>query len=424
MAKKRGGLVDRIMLGKEKSDDYARSTLPSNRWELFWDIFKGRIGKLVVINIMTLLFFLPVIAVIFIYNMSISGYGALGPFNQPFGVPYQVAPSFAGFFETISLNVGVMILTFTPIAVLIAGLGLAGASYVIRNMIWTEGIFVANDYFKGIKQNFLSVTLIAVIYSVFLVFSFILLTIINKAIAMGTGVVWLMHVFKYLVIIVAVFFSIFAFHMISMTVNYKMKAKHLIKNCFLFSTSLLLPNIFFFAISMLPFILVFIGGYALMIGLLIVIFLGFSFALLVWMNYCQWCYDSFINPKIKGAKKNRGIYDKVSKNDSEAVKRYKEALILSQMSSLGHKPVKPITDDELQLAELPASFNRADLERVQESHQAILDDNEKYVKEHQGDPEYVIEEMPLEFVKEDEAKNKELEKIRKELAKSNKKKKK
>lgn len=422
MAKSSGGLIDRIMLGKEKSEDYARGTLPTNRWELFWDILKGRFGKIIVINLITLLFFIPVFAVVFIHNMAISGYGASGPFNQPFGVPYQTAPSFAGLSETIVLNVSIMVMGFLPVAVLVAGLGIAGAMYVIRNMIWTEGIFVANDYFKGIKQNFLGVTVISVIYSIFLLLSIMLINTINRAIATVTGVLWIYYVAKILVIVVLVFATIFAFHMLSMYVNYKMKVKHLCKNCFLFTTSLIIPNLFFLAIALLPFIFSLIGGYLMMFGLLLIIFLGFSFALLVWMNYCQWCYDSFINPKIKGAKKNRGIYDKVKKDDAEAIKRYKEALILAQMSSLGHKPVKPITDDELQLAELPTSFNRADLEKVTQSRQAIIDDNERYIKEHSNDPEYVIEEMPEEWIKEDKAKQKELEKIKKELNRTNKKK--
>ena len=57
--KKGGGLINRLMLGKEKSEGYARSTLPSNRWELFWDILKGRLGKLVIINLLMVLFLIP-----------------------------------------------------------------------------------------------------------------------------------------------------------------------------------------------------------------------------------------------------------------------------------------------------------------------------------------------------------------------------
>ncbi len=58
------GLVARWLEGKERSEDYARSTLPTNRWSLFWDILKGRFGKLVLINLIMLVTFLPLIAVI------------------------------------------------------------------------------------------------------------------------------------------------------------------------------------------------------------------------------------------------------------------------------------------------------------------------------------------------------------------------
>ena len=58
--KKKGGFINRLIMGTEKSEGYARSTLPSNRWELFWDIFKGRFGKLFFINILVLLFCLLV----------------------------------------------------------------------------------------------------------------------------------------------------------------------------------------------------------------------------------------------------------------------------------------------------------------------------------------------------------------------------
>ena len=44
------GLIARWLEGKERSEDYARSTLPTNRWALFWDIFKGRFGKLVLLS--------------------------------------------------------------------------------------------------------------------------------------------------------------------------------------------------------------------------------------------------------------------------------------------------------------------------------------------------------------------------------------
>ena len=75
------GLITRLLEGKEKSEEYARSTLPTNRWQLFWDIFKGNFGKIVKVNLLTLLFFIPLIAVlIFGYLMGESN-GVIYPFS-------------------------------------------------------------------------------------------------------------------------------------------------------------------------------------------------------------------------------------------------------------------------------------------------------------------------------------------------------
>ena len=95
------------------------------------------------------------------------------------------------------------------------------------------------------------------------------------------------------------------------------------------------------------------GGLLLIIGVLLIIIFGFSLFLLVWTNYCQWTYDKFLNDKVKGAQKNKGIYEKVKGDNSEALKKYREQLAMIKPSSLSTKPIKPITDEELTLADLP-----------------------------------------------------------------------
>ena len=64
MAQEKKSLITRLLEGKEKSEEYARSTLPTNRWQLFWDIFKGNFGKIVKVNLLILLFFVPTIAMV------------------------------------------------------------------------------------------------------------------------------------------------------------------------------------------------------------------------------------------------------------------------------------------------------------------------------------------------------------------------
>ena len=151
-SKKFSGFVDRLVMGAEKSEDYARKTLPSNRWELFWDIVKGSFGKLFLVNLLTLLFFIPLIALILFRYFSLVTYGTLYPFASGFGVGYMAPVVISGMAENVEFSSTITTFLLLPIAGLIAGIGLSGGLYVIRNMVWTEGTFVANDFWRGIKN--------------------------------------------------------------------------------------------------------------------------------------------------------------------------------------------------------------------------------------------------------------------------------
>ena len=93
MAKgKIGGLINRMIMGSEKSEGYARSTLPSNRWGLFWDILKGSWTRLLGVNLLILLFFIPLVLVL-VYNQAYASYvGGNTPFSQNIGIGYPVIP--------------------------------------------------------------------------------------------------------------------------------------------------------------------------------------------------------------------------------------------------------------------------------------------------------------------------------------------
>ena len=153
-----------------------------------------------------------------------------------------------------------------------------------------------------------------------------------------------------------------------------------------------------------------------MIGIVLILLFAFSLLLLVWTDYCQWAYDRFVNDKVPGAKKNRGIYEKVKESNSEALKQYRRQIAMSR-SSLGNRPIKPITDDELKIAELPTSFNRDDIVKLNESKQAIYDDYARYVEEHKNDPEFMPTEEDMEAEKERKAREERIEKAKKELMK-------
>ncbi|MBO5068558.1 MAG: hypothetical protein J6C62_09230, partial [Clostridia bacterium] len=134
-------------------------------------------------------------------------------------------------------------------------------------------------------------------------------------------------------------------------------------------------------------------------------------------DYSQWIYDRYVNDKVPGAQKNRGIYEKIKESDSAALRQYSQQIALTQRSSLNSKPIKPITDDELKVAELPTSFNRSDLEKLRASKQAIYEDHARYVEEHKNDPEFQPTEAELQAKKNSEEREKRIEKAKKELSK-------
>ena len=154
MAQQKRGFVARLLEGKEKSEEYARSTLPTNRWQLFWDIFKGNFGKIVKVNLLIILFFIPLLLVILINGLMRDYYGTVYPFGSNLGIGYPAFPQVQGQAELLNFRMHLSLMLGVTITSMIAAVGLAGGMYVIRNMVWTEGIFVANDFWRGVKLNY------------------------------------------------------------------------------------------------------------------------------------------------------------------------------------------------------------------------------------------------------------------------------
>ena len=170
---------------------------------------------------------------------------------------------------------------------------------------------------------------------------------------------------------------------------------------------LIFQNIFFVILMAIPVILILLGSFFQMVGIVFMILFGLSFMLLVWLDYTQWAFDKFIESRREGGKVNRGIYAKVGKggSQSKAVQEYEANLqaAMSVKSDLSSRPIKPITDD-LKVYELPESFSRDDLKKLRESKERIIEDTEKYAEEHQNDEKYVTYNARFEKPAEEEDK--------------------
>ncbi|MBE5756495.1 MAG: hypothetical protein E7342_01720 [Clostridiales bacterium] len=415
------GIFSKLIMGSEKTEEQARAALPSNRWELFWDILKGSFGKVIGLNLLVLLFCIPIFLLAIYNNATLSYYASQGTFSQGLGVGYPGITSLVGLSESLEVQVSYQYI-FLPLFSLIGAVGLAGGAYVAKNMVWTEGIFVVSDFWRGIKKNFGTIMCVALFYSVLFFLLNLSISYLGLVYVVTTNKV--IKVFsiisKVFAIVTIVFITMISMYMLTIGVTYKCTFWQLLKNSTILTWALLPRNIFFGAIALIPFILLLFKGAMSTVAISVIIILGISWFLLVWTNYSQWVFDEHINDKVEGAKKNRGIYEKVKNDNAKSLEKYKETLIHAGRSKLSTRPIRPIDEDKEELAILPTSFSRADLQKLQDSKNAIYKEIDDYVEEHKNDEQYKISE---EDKKAEELKEKRIKEAEKAL-KINKKKKK
>ncbi len=400
----RKGFIARMLEGKERDEDYARSTLPTNRWSLFFDIFKGRFSKLVIINLLMILFCLPLIILYFMRMAYVSAQGAIMPFSGWMGIGYPSTPDIVGLPQQIMVSTNLLFGAMMIAASIIASVGIAGGIYVIRNLVWTEGVFVANDFWRGIKINFIVILQSTIFYGVLLYGFTLSISYANYAIAIGESTV-LFNISVVVTYIAIVLLTIMYLWMVSMGGNYKLKFFQLLKNAFLMTFAFIFQNVFFVILMAIPLLLMLFGSFFTMIGGAIMLLFGISYMLLVWFDYSQWVFDKYFESKREGGKVNRGIYSKDKKGgqQSKAVQQYlaAEEEASKIKSDLASRPIKPITD-ELEVYELPESFSREDLRKLRESKERIVEDTEKYAEEHKDDERFVVYNARFEEPKEEE----------------------
>ena len=394
------GLVARWLEGKERTEDYARSTLPTNRWSLFWDILKGRFGRLMLVNLLVLVTFLPLIGLIFWRYAAVASQMLTGPFGAGLGVGYPVIPDIVGTAQYMTFQNDLFFFALFIPAGVIAGIGISGGMYIVRNLVWTEGIFVANDFVRGIKRNFLNVLEAVLIFTAVLFLSRTMGNLADWFVAMDAPYAGWMVASKVVGYIVVAFMLLVCLWMISLGINYHQGPWQLFRNAIVMTVGTFPQTVFFAGLAVLPFIpVIFAKGFLLILGLILLLLLSFSYFMLVWMDYSQWAFDRFVNPNL-GVATGRGLYNKdgsktasdkpsaPSEQESAAMREYKRMIVAQGKSKLVCRPIKPI-DDDLEIYQLPESFSRDDLRKLRESKAAIEEDVKAYEEEHKNDEQFV-----------------------------------
>jgi hypothetical protein len=373
MAEKKGWLY-RWTMGRDDNPDFTLDKLPGNRWEVFKDVLTNRFGALVKINLLMILFALPAIVW---YYLSLNAQRISGMYinytvNFGFGYPFVKDIPYVGQLYNVQQQLWTNLI-MVPL-LMIASIGLAGGFHVIKMLVWGEGVAVVNTFFKGIKSNILPFLW----STLFLGLAYTLVQYNISAYGLYTGSEFLSGMSLAASIIFFVLLAFMTVFIYTQAATYKISLWGLIKNSFLFAIGLLFHNIFFVGITALPVILFLFMGPE--ISLLILFFyalIGVSMTILIWTLYSHYVFDKYLNDKIEGAIKDRGIYRKskeeIERKRKEAEERRKKA---ANTKFVNPKKKKRSIDEGTNITPLEVTFSREDLKRLAEEKKQLKSEQE------------------------------------------------
>lgn len=379
--------------GNEIADDYSRKAASGGRWSETWDVFKSNFGKIVLINLLMLLFLLPGVAIMIFRSLYISAMGLQYPFNANTGVGYPAYPGTQGLTEGIYFSADTLFYSLLILAGLLASVGIAGGAYSIKRLLNTHGEFKFKTFFtKGVKNCYFNTVLPITLFLIFFIIT-VLIGDWKDAVA-ATGGATAGPVTAYVFAVIAtVFVGLYCGWLLAVGVSYRLKFTQLIKNSFVLLIATPIQSVFFAGFALIPIWILLIGNAASffkIIAYILLIFFGISFMALVWMSYTQGIFDMFVSPNIKAAEEERNAKktpEQLAKEKEESEKQLVLELVAAGKSELIGKPILPISAEPA-VSPLGKTFTRGDVSRVLSERKKLSEDITAYAEEHKNDKVY------------------------------------
>ena len=285
------------MKGKEKhiTDKDVLQTLPRNRREVFFDLIKHRKMTLFSLSSFTFMFFIPLAVDLFYFNYVESLAIAADKKDHLFSL----------LFYSMLIMLPCMVIGF---------IGLAGAFYTAKKLVWQEGVSLASDFFKGIKENWKHALINGAIFGLVLFGliiggSFMLIYADVHAVVRGIAIGALIVLFLIFGMVTVLNFTQGVYYENSFGVTLKNSFSFLgLLNWKVFVIYLLSTGVVF-TLSLFNFL-------TLTIGLLLFAVFN-SVVIVLYTLVSHAAFDKYINQEHYPDMVNKGLY-KVSQDDKEA----------------------------------------------------------------------------------------------------------
>ncbi|MBO7368862.1 MAG: hypothetical protein J6U25_01070 [Clostridia bacterium] len=358
-------------------DSFYRSKIEIGRWSFGMQILRENFGTLVGLNVLMLLFVAPILVITIWRSYSLAEEIIKAPFAANIGLGFQPNVNLGYLPQSLIFKADYTFFVFLPIAILWLGVGIAGGAFVFRNLSWGERSNVYKAFLLGVKRCVLPILIASLVYSLFVTGGIIGYSYINLVVAQS-GSAWYFIVAKIAIIAVLVYLTLWFLSYAAMAASYKAGIASLVTNSFKITNVYLPLNLFFAALSLIGFSLLFFGNSILIFSVLVVAIISMSFALLVWSVYSQWVFDRLVNPTVKERYVPTEEEKQAKKEREEAARRQQETgdgfitVGETRIRELGD--VLPISKGSVEMVRFNGNFTREDLALSDEKKKQMLDD--------------------------------------------------
>ena len=288
-------LMNNYFYGKQGKGDYTVADMPQNRLALFGEVLKVRWSGLFGVNLLYMVTWIPAIAWTFINVLAL--------YNLLNAAAVVSADDIIGLMNT-------WLMVMIP-CIAITGPFNAGVTYVLRNWARDEHSFVLSDFKDALKANWKQALVISLIDGVmpFLVvtcwrfysgmLSRSMIFILPAALTLLMGVTWTLA-------------SMLAYPML---ITYELKTLDVIRNSVLMTVAklpfalliklatLIVPALAYGLMALIPNIQM----QVLMVVVLLYLTFMVAFNKLITVSYANWLFETYLNPRIEGARTNIGL---------------------------------------------------------------------------------------------------------------------
>lgn len=265
-----GGFFNRMYYGNPNKPDLKKEDVQEGRFKLFFVVLRIRFWKLIQLNLLYSIFWIPGFFVAYMNLMALAQ------------APELVET--AGNIQSFGFQ---MLLMLIP-CMLIAGPATAGTTYIIRNWARDEHAWVMSDFKDAWKQNWKESLLVMLINGLALLIFYVN---INFYAAQGQQNL-IFVVLHYLIIMLGIIYAMMNMFIFPMLVTYKLKLRQIFKNAAIF-TMAELPRAFgIFLLAFLIFGVVFYFSVPFIIPFFI---LGLTFPMFITISFTNWVFDKYLN---------------------------------------------------------------------------------------------------------------------------------